>query len=161
MNDSFAQWLQWIEAGTLASAIRESTWLYPFLEIIHIFGIVLVAGAASLFDLLLLFYYTNHSIQNTAFHLLTWSKRGLILVIPSGLLLFITNAAALAYDPTFHFKLILLLLAALNAWIFHVRVYMPYVNDTKIFNRKAGTTNAIVSLLIWMGVIACGRLLAY
>jgi hypothetical protein len=45
---------KWIEASALATAIRQSTWLYPFIEIIHILGIVLVAGGAILFDIQLL-----------------------------------------------------------------------------------------------------------
>jgi hypothetical protein len=89
------------EASALAEAIRQSTWLYPFLEIVHILGIVIVAGAAVMFiDLLLLFYFRRGSIESPAFQLLTWSKRGWLIVVPSGILLFTTNAATLGFDIT-------------------------------------------------------------
>jgi hypothetical protein len=160
VQDNLAQWLQSIEASTLASAVRQSMWLYPFLEIVHILGIVLVAGAALMFDLLVLFYFRSGSIESPAFHLLTWSKRGLLLVIPSGILLFITNAATLGFDPTFYLKISFLALAGINAWVFHKRVYRRYVNHAG-FNTIRARWNAVFSLILWTAVISCGRLLAY
>ena len=143
---------RWIEASTLAAAIRQSTWLYPFIEIIHIIGIVLVAGGAILFDIQLLSAGKRPVTDNR--YLLMWSKRGLILSIPSGLLLFATNAIALSTDPVFGLKLFLLLLAAINAWIFHIRVYLPA-------NKATARLHAIASIIIWVSIISCGRLLAY
>lgn len=145
----------------MSTAIRQSTWLYPFIEIIHIFGIVLVAGAAVLFDLQLL-TTPRRSSSHFNFNLLTWSKRGLLLAIPSGIFLFITNAVALSQDPVLWLKFSLLALAALNAWIFHVRVYLPiFRQDLAAFGRNRGTFNAVFSIVLWMSIIACGRLLAY
>jgi hypothetical protein len=143
---------RWIEASALATAIRQSAWLYPFIEIIHIVGIVLVAGGAILFDMQLLSANRKPVIDKR--YLLTWSKRGLILAIPSGLLLFATNAIALSADPVFGLKLLLLLLAAINAWIFHVRVYLPSKWTTARYH-------AIASIILWISIISCGRLLAY
>jgi hypothetical protein len=160
--ENFAWWMEWLEATALAASIRQSIWAYPFIEIIHIFGIVLVAGAAGLFDLLVLFYSKKIAAEGTAYLLLTWSKRGLILVVPSGILLFITNAKALGYDATFHLKLILLALAGINAWIFHVTIYVPFVQQKQgTLPWKKAKVNAIFSLLLWMSIISCGRLLAY
>ncbi|WP_205511040.1 hypothetical protein [Longitalea arenae] len=143
---------RWIEASALAAAIRQSTWLYPFIEIIHIVGIVLVAGGALFFDIQLLSAHTKPVIESR--YLLKWSKRGLLLALPSGLLLFTTNAMALSNDPVFGLKLLLLLLAAFNAWLFHVRVYVPAKWATARYH-------AIASIIIWVSIISCGRLLAY
>ena len=143
---------RWIEESPLAEAIRQSTWLYPFIEIIHILGIVLVAGAAILFDIQLLSANRKPVIENR--YLLSWSKRGLILAIPSGILLFTTNALALSGDPIFGLKLLLLFLALINAWIFHIRVYLPA-------KRTAARYHAIASIILWISIISCGRLLAY
>jgi hypothetical protein len=143
---------KWIEASSLAAAIRQSTWLYPFIEIIHLVGIVLVAGGAILFDLQLLSSNRKPVIEGR--YLLSWSKRGLLLAIPSGLLLFATNALALSGDPVFGLKLFLLFLAAINAWIFHVRVYLPAKFATARYH-------AIASIILWVSIISCGRLLAY
>jgi hypothetical protein len=143
---------RWIESSSLAVAISQSTWLYPFIEIIHILGIVLVAGGALLFDIQLLSNNRKPVIENR--YLLLWSKRGLLLSIPSGILLFTTNAMALSHDPVFGLKLSLLFLAAINAWIFHVRVYLPAKWTTARYH-------AIASIILWISIISCGRLLAY
>jgi hypothetical protein len=143
---------RWIEASALATAIRQSTWLYPFIEIIHIIGIVLVAGGALLFDIQLLSAKRNPATAHR--YLLSWSKRGLLLALPSGLLLFTTNALALSRDPVFGLKLLLLFFAAANAWIFHVRVHLHAKWTTARYH-------ALVSILLWISIISCGRLLAY
>lgn len=46
--------LVWIESSGFAQAMREWLWLYPAIEIAHITGIVLLVGAAAMFDLRLL-----------------------------------------------------------------------------------------------------------
>jgi hypothetical protein len=143
---------RWIEASTLASAIRQSTWLYPFIEIIHIIGIVLVAGGAIFFDIQLLSTAKKQLIDNR--YLVVWSKRGLVLAILSGLLLFSTNAIALSTDLVFGLKLLLLLLAVINAWVFHMRVGLPAHEATV-------RHHAIASIILWVSIISCGRLLAY
>lgn len=69
-----AELLQGLEDSALASAIRASSWLYPFLEIVHILGIVLLVGAAFLFDLRLLGFSQNLPVPDLARHLLPWSQ---------------------------------------------------------------------------------------
>ncbi|MBC7830189.1 MAG: hypothetical protein H7122_20770, partial [Chitinophagaceae bacterium] len=91
--------LQWLEDGSLAVAIRQSAWLYPAFEILHITGIVLLVGPAFMFDLRLLGFAKKIPVLTLANYLLSWSRRGLLVVIPSGIFLFITNAATLGFDP--------------------------------------------------------------
>ncbi len=152
--------LQWLENSLWATNIRQSLWWYPILEIIHITGIVLVAGGAILFDILLLKNTGSNALSNFAHYLLSWSLKGLIFVIPSGFLLFITNATALANDLTFHLKLILLAVAGLNGWLFH----RYKIKDKMVIRTKTGVPvklTAAISIVLWLSIIACGRLLAY
>lgn len=161
MTLTIAGLLQWLEDTSMAGAIRQSSWLYPFLEIIHIVGIVLLVGAAFLFDLRLLGFSRTLPVPDLAHHLLTWSRRGLYLILPSGLLLFSTNAVALAADSVFHLKMLLLLAGGINAGIFH-RFLFP---DSPGWQGKsapgAAKAVAVCSIVVWLAVIACGRLLAY
>ena len=97
-----------------------------------------------------------------AHHLLPWSQRGLILIVPSGLLLFITNAKSLGVDPTFWVKMTLLLVAALNVFVFHRFIFKTYLASHLTGELPyPARISAVISILVWMGVIACGRLLAY
>ena len=92
MSDSIFRFLSWLENLVLAESIRGSLWLYPALEIVHLVGIVLLVGAAFMFDLRLLGLSKNLPPVHLSRHLLPWSQRGLLLIIPSGILLFITHA---------------------------------------------------------------------
>ena len=156
------EFLDWLESSFIAVYIRQSLWLYPVLEIIHILGIVLLVGAAFMFDLRLLGFSKKLPVTGMARHLLPWSQRGLIFIFPSGLLLFITNAKALGYDPVFWLKMILLLVAGLNVLVFHKLIFVRYV-DLKIPENLpfAAKVCAVISIMVWIAVIACGRLLAY
>jgi hypothetical protein len=162
MPASPLSWLQWLEDSSWSLAIRQSTWLYPALEIVHIIGIVLLVGSAFLFDIRMLGFSKNIPISALERHLLTWSMRAVILVIPSGILLFITNATVLGYNPVFYTKLIVIFIAAINAWIFH-KVILKTVPawNTGVPAPASAKITALVSIIAWITVIACGRLLAY
>lgn len=157
---AIAHWLQFLEDSSWAVSIRQSVWLYPFLEIIHITGIVLLVGPAFLFDLRLLGFAKHLPVTGLGRHLLSWSRRSLLLVIPSGMLLFITNATALGYDPVFWTKMSLLIIAGCNALFFH-QVIARKIRSTTAVLPKAAKVIAIISILSWIAIIACGRLLAY
>ena len=161
MSATLAEMLQVLEDSALASGIRQSTWLYPFLEIVHILGIVLLVGAAFLFDLRLLGLSRKLPVSDLAHHLLPWSRRGLYLIVPSGLLLFSTNAVALAGDTVFHMKLLLLVVGGINAGLFH-RFLAPSSPDWGQGNTpRAAKAVAVCSIAVWVAVITFGRLLAY
>ena len=154
--------LQWVEDSSLASTIRQSTWLYPALEIVHISGIVLLVGAAFMFDLRLLSVDNTIPVNVLARYLLSWSRRGLLLIIPSGIFLFITNATTLAYDPVFWIKMLLLVVAGLNALTFHrYTLRIISTSDQSASLPVKAKLNAVISIIAWIGVISCGRLLAY
>ena len=154
--------LQWLEDTSWAVAIRQSIWLYPALEIVHITGIVLLVGPAIMFDLRLLGFSKNLSVSGLAGYLLKWSKRGLFLIIPSGLLLFITNAATLGYDPVFWLKMLLIVIAGLNALVFHRFSFTSVSGWNENANLPANAkAAAIISIITWLSIITCGRLLAY
>lgn len=162
MSDSIFRFLSWLENLVLAESIRGSLWLYPALEIVHLVGIVLLVGAAFMFDLRLLGLSKNLPPVHLSRHLLPWSQRGLLLIIPSGILLFITNAVTLGADPTFWLKMSLLIAAALNVSVFHRLIFKPYRDrDGHREPPFPAKISAVFSILVWIAVISCGRLLAY
>jgi hypothetical protein len=153
---------QWLEASSLAVYIRHSHLLYPVIEIIHILGFIFLVGSAFLFDLRLLGLSKNIPVTDLAKHLLPWSRRSLLMVVPSGLLLFITEAESLSHNTVFGIKLTLILLALANAGYFHLYTlrtvsHWDHLQPMPNAAKAAGMT----SLFLWTSVIACGRLLAY
>lgn len=153
--------LQWLENSLPAVAISQSLWLYPILEIVHIIGIALLVGPAIMFDLRLLGFSKDLPVSSLARHVLPWSRRGLLLIVLSGLLLFITNAVALWYDPVFLIKILLLIVAGLNAIVFHRFTFRSATPFDDSILPTAAKVAAGISIIVWLAIIACGRLLAY
>jgi hypothetical protein len=153
---------QWLEETALAVYIRQSHLLYPIIETIHISGFIILVGSAFLFDLRLLGVSRKIPVSDMARHLLPWSRRSLLLVIPSGFILFMTQAVSLSENRVFWTKLILILLAFGNAAVFH-RLTLPSVTQLDHTQKLPAAARAagVISIMLWIGVVTCGRFLAY
>ncbi|MGH7304349.1 MAG: DUF6644 family protein [Candidatus Rokuibacteriota bacterium] len=159
---SAAGWTGWLEATAAATAMRQSLWLYPIVEILHILGFVILVGSAAMFDLRLLGLSRQLPVTGLERHLLPWARASVLLIVPTGGLMFIAHANEFADNPAFRLKLLLLVLAALNAAIFHLRPFRKVAEwDRGSPAPLAARFAAAFSLMLWTGVIACGRLLAY
>jgi hypothetical protein len=146
----------------IAAAMRESLWLYPFVEILHILGFVVLVGAVVMFDLRLLGFSSRIPVRMLAGHLLPWSLGSLIVVVPAGLLLFLTDAAAIISNPAFTLKILLLFTVAGNALAFHLGPFRTVVTwDVHTPAPRSARFHATISLLLWASIIACGRSIAY
>ena len=156
-----APWLSWLEQTAPALWARVSTWAYPALEIGHIAGFIVLVGAAVMFDLRLLGFSRALPIAPAATHLLRWSQWSLLLVAPTGLLLFAANAIQTWPNPAFRLKLLLLALAGMNAFAFHRWTGADMRTWPDGYVPPGAKCSAIFSLLLWTGVVTCGRLIAY
>ncbi len=151
-----------IEQLPLAVAMRHDMWLYPIVEIFHIIGFVTLVGGIIVFDLRLLGLSKALPVRMLARHVLPWSIGALLLIVPSGLLMFIAHAGDFVGNTAFIIKMVLLLCAGANAAAFHAGVFRGVAAwDTGSVVPVAAKLHALTSLLIWAGVLACGRLLAY
>jgi hypothetical protein len=152
----------WLEGTSLAGYIRHSHTLYPIIEIVHILGFIVLVGSAFLFDLRLLGVSKKIPVTDMARHLLPWSRRSLLLVLPSGFILFMSQATSLAHNRVFGLKLTLIILALANAGLFH-RYTFKHVNSWDQLQPAppAAKTAGVISLILWTAVITCGRFLAY
>ena len=152
----------WLESTGVAIAMREWTWLYPIVEISHILGFVVLVGGAFLFDLRLLGFSPALRITDLADHLLRWSRAGVVVVLPTGFLMFITNASKLVENPVFRIKLLLIILAGINALAFRLWTSSSVERwDLNESTPLAAKLSAVFSLLAWSTVISCGRLIAF
>jgi len=151
-----------LEHSSLAGAMKHSLWLYPIVEIVHIAGFALLVGSVAAFDLRLLGFARSSSIRALERSLLPWAWVALLLIVPSGVAMFSTHAVDFAGNPAFRVKLLLLLAAGLNALLFHAGVFRSVAAwDQHVPTPRAAKFSAGLSLAIWVGVISCGRLIAY
>jgi hypothetical protein len=139
--------------------MRDGAWLYPVVEIVHIVGFTVLVGAVAMFDLRLLGFGRALPVQALARHLLPWSWAALLLIVPSGLLMFSTQPELLD-NQVFLLKLALIGAAGGNALAFHAGPWRTVAHWPALLPARA-RWHAALSLLLWIAVIACGRLLAY
>ena len=151
-----------IEGLAIAKAMRENLWLYPAVEIVHIVGFVLLVGSVVMFDLRVLGLSKQVSVKALARHLLPWSVAALLLIVPSGLAMFSAHANDFLGNRAFQVKMALLLTAAINAAIFHTGPFQSVASwDTGVTAPTAARVSVALSIVTWLSIIACGRLLAY
>jgi hypothetical protein len=154
--------LEWIEQSPIAVAMRQELWLYPSVEILHIFGIVTLVGSIAMLDLRLLGLSRALPVRQLARHLLPWTWGALLVIVPTGLMMFSAHAGEFIANRAFALKLALIFAAGLNAAAFHLGPFRSAAQwDSGVAPPPAAKVHAALSLMIWMGVIACGRLLAY
>jgi hypothetical protein len=97
-----------------------------------------------------------------AAHLLRWARLSLVLVVPSGALMFAAHAVEFSANPAFRLKLVLIALAFLNAGLFHRWPFRAVGEwDRGVAAPRPARLAGALSIVLWVGVIACGRLLAY
>ena len=151
-----------LEASALGRAMREWLWLYPSVEIVHLVGIALLFGSIALLDLRLLGVSRRVPVRRLAAHVLPWTAASFALIVPSGLLLFVAHATELVAKPVFALKIGLILAAGTNAAVFHAGAFRSAERwDVDAAPPPAARLAGALSLLLWIAVIACGRLLAY
>ena len=155
-----------IEASSLGVAMRQWLWLYPSVEIVHITGIALLFGSIAVLDLRLLGVSRELSARKLAGHVLPWTAASFLLIVPSGLMMFTAHASDFIQSGVFVLKMGLILAAGLNAALFHAITFRTAdVWDAEEMRKLPPPPSArlagALSLLLWISVIACGRLLAY
>lgn len=136
------------------AALKSHAWAYPALEIVHITGIALLLGNLVLLELRVFGKGAALPVRELARLSLSLALVGFSLAALSGLLMFASQPAELLSNRAFTLKMLLLFAAACNAGWFHGRGSL---------DRLDGLARAqmIVSTLIWLAVIACGRWIAY
>ncbi len=162
MQAASASPLGFIESLPLAVAMRHELWLYPLVEIAHIAGFVVLVGSIVVLDLRLLGLSRSLPVSTLTRHIVPWTIGAFALIVPTGLLMFSAHASDFLTNRAFQLKLLLILLAGVNAGLFHTGVYRSVARwDREAVPPPMARLHASASLLLWFGVLSCGRLLAY
>jgi hypothetical protein len=154
---------QWLENSSWATAIHQSLWLFPMLETAHLFGIVSLVGATSALDLRLIgLTMKGEPVSRIARRLLPWAWAGLTIQVVTGFCLFASEATRCFDNKAFRIKMVMLVLAGLNALIFHQTVYRRVARWDEAPATPLGAKFAgCCSILLWFGIVAAGRWIAF
>jgi uncharacterized membrane protein len=146
-----------------ASGVKESSWQFPVIESIHSLALSVMLWPAAILDLRLLdLVMRRRPVSQVAAQFLPWTWTGFIVMVLSGVVLFWSEAVKCYNSPFFRVKVILLIVAGINAFIFHFTVF----RDADAWDQHAATPLRAklaggFSLAVWIGVVAMGRALAY
>lgn len=160
---SLFRFFEWLGNTPWSIALHESRYVFLVVLMVHVLTLAVFVGTAVMIDLRLLgVMMTRVPVSEVMARLLPWSGAGFIVMIASGALLFYA-APLLRYENAFfRIKMAALLLAVVNAWVFHRTVYRRIAQWDRDpvpprFARMAG----ILSLVLWAIIITTGRMMAY
>jgi uncharacterized membrane protein len=154
---------EWLQGLPWASGIKESTWQFPVIESVHSLALSVMLWPAAILDLRLLgVLMRRRPVSTVAAQFLPWVWVGFTAMLLSGAILFASEAVKCYNSPFFRVKLILIAVAGLNALIFHKTIFREIAgwDDASATHWRARVAGGC-SLLVWIGVVAMGRALAY
>jgi hypothetical protein len=107
--------IQWLNQTALATSIRESDFVFPLIETVHVLAITLLAGTVAAVDLRLLgVILKREKVSDVAGQVLPLTWAGFAVMMTTGLLLFASEAQKSYGNMAFRVKILLLILAGLK-----------------------------------------------
>ena len=162
MADGFLLGLsKWLGATTLSGGIRTTGWIIPTLQSIHILGVAVLFSSVILVDLRVLRLLQREApLPDVAQRFLPLIWPVLLVQLLSGSLLIIGEPRRALLNTTFYLKMALLLVAialtaGLQRWLVSTRW------ESSRGRRVAGRLAAVLSILVWCGILFAGRWIAY
>ena len=154
---------QTLQNTSIATAIREGDSLFPWIESIHVLAIVTVVGTISIIDMRLIGLPAHRkSVRKLMQDVLPLTWGAFALAVLTGSLLFSSRATKYITIVWFVSKMVLLLLAGLNMVYFHIITYRNiHLWDELAETPRAAKLAGTLSLLLWIGVVFCGRLVGF
>lgn len=151
-----------VEATGVGRWMRESLWAYPSTEAVHIVGLALLFGSIAIVDLRLLGLGRRIALGALSEFVVPWTLGGFLIAATTGLMMFSAHATEFITQPVFVLKMGLILTAGINAAVLHSGpIRRMAASDADGTTPGSIRFAAALSLALWIGVIACGRLLAY
>jgi len=150
--------LAWLQDLNFPTQIRESEWLFPTIETIHVFALVLVVGSIMTVDLRLMgLSNKERPFSQVAAEMLPWTWSAFAVAATAGFLMFSSKALVYYGDIPFRIKMLCLLLAGANMALFHSigtrRLHEWNSGKPPWPARIAGG----ISLMLWILIVASGR----
>jgi hypothetical protein len=149
---------EWCEATRVGAAIRDSLWLFPVIEAFHLVAFAVIGGTILVVDLRLLGLGVRAPVAPLARSVQPWLVGSLMVMIPSGILLFLSEAIKCYYSFPFWVKMWSLLLAL--AFTFTIRRRVVTADPAEL-RLPWGRTAGVVSILLWSGVAWGGRWIGF
>jgi hypothetical protein len=147
------------EASWIGNHIRASQWLFPAIEAVHLIALAVIGGAVLLVDLRLLgFGLRDQPVARVARSAQPWLIGSLLVMIATGLLMFLSESVKCYYSDAFWWKMAFL--ASSIVFAFTVRRWVTLAEEARIAPLWSKAV-ALTSLMLWFGVGAGGRWIGF
>jgi hypothetical protein len=151
-------YFEWIEATAVGNAIRQSLWLFPVIEAVHLLGLSVLGGSVLIVDLRMLGTgLRNHAIAQIARDARPWFVGALIVMLLTGWALFTSEAIKCYYNFSFWVKITTLPVAIVFALLVRDRIAASAGMHATILTRVVG----LLSIALWFTVAAAGRWIGF
>jgi len=149
---------QWCESTSIAEAIRDSTWMFAVIEILHLLGLTVLLGSLVVLDLRLLgLGMRRQPVSRLAGELAPWIRGGLAVMVVTGVPLFLSEAMKCYASPPFAIKMTLLSLAIVS----HLLILREALRMDDSARPQWTKPAACISLALWFGVGLAGRAIGF
>lgn len=154
---------QWLERTSVGSGIRQSLWLFPAIETIHLLGMAALLGTITMLDLRLLSVAARQQqVSKMWARLIPWAWLAFAVQVITGTLLFSSEAVKIYANPAFRLKLLLLLLAGAQALVFQTLVSKKLPAwDERPSTPMLAKLIGLSSILLWAGIVTAGRFIGF
>lgn len=163
LNEWVYDFALWVDSQAWSTALHESYYIYNWIESTHVLSLMLSLGMLFLIDLRMLgLAFTSLPASDIARRLNLPMLLGFTVMLVTGVLLFYAIPVRSAQSLWLRIKLVLLLAAAINAWLFHRRMQTAASGwDAAVRAPSRLRWGAGLSLVFWVLIVICGRLIAY
>jgi hypothetical protein len=149
---------EWCEATWIGQTIRDSLWLFPVIEAVHLLALAALGGAVFIVDFRLLGIGLRQPVREIARDAQHWMNVSLPVILMTGVALFLSEAVKCYYNPSFWVKMTALPLAILFTLTIKRRITRRKDDDIP---RMTGTLVALTSIGLWLVTAAAGRWIGF
>lgn len=156
---SVLSFFQWCDGSALGTAVRDSRWLFPVIEAVHLLGLALMGGLVLIVDMRLMgLAMPRKPVAALAREIQPWLISTLSVMLITGLLLYTSEPMKLYYNPAFWMKMSFL--SSAIVYTFTVRRAVLAADEARV-GPVWGKLVALVSIALWAGVGVGGRAIGY
>ena len=156
---SVLSFFQWCGASAPGTAIRDSRWLFPVIEAVHLLGLALMGGLVLLVDMRLMgLAMPRKPVTALAREIQPWLISALAVMLTTGLLLYVSEPMKLYYNAAFWMKMEFL--SSAIVYTFTVRRAVLAADQSRV-GPVWGKLVALVSIALWAGVGIGGRAIGF
>ena len=150
---------QYLETVRLGRFIVDSNWLFPVIESVHLLGLALLGGAVLIVDMRLVgLGLRGREVKEIAREARPFMNFALVVMIATGVPLFLSEPIKCYYSPAFWVKMWTLAVALIYTYTIRTKTTrMEFVHNTA---RRQVMVGAL-SIALWFTVAAAGRWIGF